>query len=211
MQEEKEARLYKAICEGDVKITHEALAGGLDVNHVFKNVEFSPTLLHVAVKSKSVAMLKFLIEAGADMGRHDRARYTPLDDAVAQCFYPSVLYLHRQGAPAYQKAGLPLWEALEKAEAAVDNVVLTRPLAHRHLCEVFNFKTREYFALVLKEQNGAVECMNQMSFSEVKNRERLREAFEEYKARGGTADESILTSFYDDRRKEVLIRKRQGP
>lgn len=206
MTESQENKLYDAVRNGDLKFVRQALAGGLSVNYVFNSATHKPTLLHLAIQGHQLPMLRLLVEAGADINKQDEANYTPLDEALAVRLAHGAAYLHNRGAKPVRQSLEVLKAGLLDAQNTLHEVVLTRPLAHRYLSEVFNFQTREYAALILKEKNGPVECFSLLSFDDVKNTSRLREAFEEYRNRGGTADEGVLAPFWDNRVKKPLFR-----
>lgn len=199
-------RAYNAAMAGNIEEIKSLLDAGFDINRRLA-ISYSPTILHCAARKNQLELVKFLIERGADLNLTDRSHMTPLDDAINSSHPLAAFVLHQHGARLLSFPETHLKRLLVESQLELpspDEIILTRPLADRFLTEVFNFKTQEYFCMVRKEAGGPVECLNQMMFPQVKNRARLREAFDEYKKRGGAGDERILTVLRDDRAKQLL-------
>lgn len=197
---------YNAAKAGNIEEIKSLLNDGFDINRKLDAI-YSPTILHCAAMNNQLELVKFLIKRGADLNPVDESYMTPLDDAVNYSYPFVALVLHENGARLRKYPEERLKRLLVESQLELpspDEIILTRPLADRFLTEVFNFKTQEYFCMVRKNADGPVECLNQMMFPQVKNRARLREAFDEYKKCGGAGDERILTVLRDDRAKQPL-------
>ncbi len=192
------------------------------------------TALHIAAAENMPEVISILLDRGLNIDAADHSGETPLHRAANLGNTDSVRRLLERGADDRLKnsngktAEQTVWRAATKdvfSERALalyskkqeeappqavpppvvaDEIVLTRPLADRALMEVFNFKTQEYTRMIRVSEKGAVEYAEHMMFPEVKNRARLKEAFEAYKQRGGQADETILSTLIDRREKKPL-------
>ena len=55
---------------------------------------FTTSLLHIAIEYGHVSIIEYLLKAGADVDKKNSLGEVPLDVAVRQVSYPSVLHLH---------------------------------------------------------------------------------------------------------------------
>ncbi len=87
---ESTIELFAAAKEGNVKRAQEAISLGADVNAKGNNEK--PLLYH-AIRYSSVAIVKLLIENGADLNLTDKEGNTPLDIAKGRMINPKICQL----------------------------------------------------------------------------------------------------------------------
>lgn len=203
--------LHDAAIHGPLEAVKMFIALGSNVNAQAEN---GNTALHLAASYQKDDVVEYLIERGADVRLENKSGYCA--EAVAGHSSTKRILSRKLWEDTIETLlpppplGLPLPPEAPPALAAsrsVEEIILVRPLADRVLMEVFNFKTQEYTRMIRTSENGPVENSDYAMFPDVRNRSRLREAFDEYKKRGGTGDEKILHTLRDDRIKRVLSDK----
>jgi len=69
-------------------------------------------------------------------------------------------------------------------------VVFTDRVYDRVVQEIYNFRRKERFTFIRKEELGDVEAVQRESFADIADKSALRKAFDEHRKRGGKLDES---------------------
>lgn len=171
--------IFAAAYAGDTDAHHQVIetliARGADLN-VRNGV--SCTALMGAANRGHLGAARLLLAAGADATLRGRDRDS-LDWAMTSGNPEMILLLQKKPEP-------------EPVIDSPQDVVFRRPLGNRVLEEVFDFAARERITLIRKGEDGPVEAVTRDSFTSIEDRARLREAFDTYVKRGGTASEEYV-------------------
>lgn len=133
------------------------------------------------------SVIRYLLDWGADRTLRDSLNETAEDDAREQGRLKSLDLLRNY------------WPT----PVTPDQVIYERPLSNRTLEEVYDFTSLERISMIRKTSKGAVEAVTREKFSLI-NKDDLRKAFNDHRARGGTADEMEVFS----RHVHAVLRKR---
>ena len=125
----------------------------------------------------NIGAVELLLKAGADREMRGRDR-NALDWAMLSGSPETIYLLQKPVARHY--------------EESPDEIVLQKPFGNRVIEEVFNFASKERMTLVRDGQDGPVEAVTRQNFSEIHDRQTLREAYDKYVAKGGKVQESEI-------------------
>lgn len=90
----KDSELLQAVCQQKYSYVKKMLKDGVDANS--SSVK-ETTALHEAVRQDSIALVRLLVEAGADINRKAMGG-TPLDLALKRKSHQIIVYLKHEGA-----------------------------------------------------------------------------------------------------------------
>ena len=91
----KDAKLFKAVYEGDLEAVEKTLVSGADVN-VMDGLGLS--VLRWAVRRNQIKIIEFLLEKGAEINAVSNMGWTALMEACMNGFTPIVKFLLEKGA-----------------------------------------------------------------------------------------------------------------
>lgn len=214
-------KLVKAATKGDIERVKKLLAEGADVNYkpwganppLFSAVYFGSSEGHLAV-------LRLLLEKGATVDLPNGGGYSALMGAANKGHVAAMKILLAAGADPHlapdgrdalywAKIGgvseaialvlppppAPVSIPIPAPAPHVDNsaeITLTRALGNRVMEEIFDFHAKERITLIRNGADGPVEAVTREGFADVKDRARLREAFDAYVKKGGEAEEAAI-------------------
>lgn len=199
----EEARLGKALLEaarkGNVGEINDLLAKGASLA---ANDDGNTALFYAAQYGRMDAVL-FLLKEGMDVDVRNRIGSTPLMGAAAKGHKEVARLLYDLGSDPYEKnatgsSAVSYARSGGYADVAkdlsqprqVDTVTFTRPVGDLTLQEVFNFAKRDRLTILRRGADGPVEALQRDSFSDLTDKNALREAFAAYAKRGGKLPES---------------------
>lgn len=195
-----DAQLTEACKRGDLASAQELVEKGA----IIDQPEIDGPLFMAAYHGHHT-VVKWLLEAGAEVDIRNSKNSTPLMAAAEQGKTECVKALMKAGASTSTKNNHSISargyavrnnhkSVLDYIDRNPDEVVFSWRVNDRTLQEIFNFAQRERVTLIRNGAEGPVEAVTRQSFSEITDRATLRKAFEKYKAEGGARSEEEVFS-----------------
>lgn len=202
------AKLIKAATKGDVKAVISLIDKGAEVNQPGTD----GPLFMAAYSGDSDAhrqVIEILLQKGAEVDIRNSVNCTPLMGAANAGHAGAAQLLLNAGADptltgrdknAFQWALTSgseetiylLQPKHERRPDNADEVTVLHTIGNRTIEEVFNFSSKERITMVRNGVDGPVEAVTRQNFKDIADRQALHEAYDQYVAKGGTAEESDI-------------------